>query len=203
MIQQFLEWLNVIGLPGLFFVMFLEGSSLPFPGLIMVLSYGYLLSPGYIDTIFIALGMSVSYTLASLIPYFLGMKLESYFSKRLEKGLKKGQLYFNKYGVWTIALSRPFGIGNYISYIAGISRVNLYKYIILTFLGIYPWSYVMIILGKYFKGNYETFKNYFGPYSIYGYGAAVFALSVILLFYYRKKKLERREISLGDGGGDK
>ena len=203
MVQQFLEWLNTIGLPGLFFVMFLEGSSLPFPGLIMVLSYGYLLSPGYIDTAFISLGMSISYTVASLIPYLLGMKLEGYFSKRLEKGLKKGQIYFNKYGVWTIALSRPFGIGNYISYLAGISKVNLYKYIILTFLGIYPWSYIMILLGEYFKGNYVMFKNYFGSYSIYGYGAAAFVIAVVILFYYRKMKLDKREISAGDGGGNK
>lgn len=202
MMQQFLAWLHTIGLPGLFFVMFLEGSSLPFPGLIMVLSYGYILSAGYAGTAFIALGMSIFYTLASLIPYFLGMKMGDYFSKRLEKGWKKAQYYFNKYGIWTIALSRPFGIGNYISYIAGISNVNLYKYIFLTFIGIYPWSYVMLLLGQYFKGNYEVMKNYFGTFSIYGYGAAI-VIGVIILFYYRKMKLDRREISAGDGGGNK
>ncbi len=59
MIQQFLEWLSSIGIPGLFVVMFLEGASLPFPGIIIVFSYGYIIAPGYIETIFIALAMSI------------------------------------------------------------------------------------------------------------------------------------------------
>ncbi|MBW8351090.1 VTT domain-containing protein [Bacillus sp. IITD106] len=188
MIQQFLEWLNTLGIPGLFIVMFLEGSSLPFPGLIVVLSYGYVLSPGYVQTIFLAAGMAVSYSLSSLIPYFLGLKLERYFPQRFKKGLEKGTAYFKRYGIWSIALSRPFGIGNYISYVAGISKVNVLKYLILTFIGIYPWSYVMVLLGDYFKGNYETFKNYFSSFGIYGYGAAVVVIITIFVFYKLKQK---------------
>jgi len=34
--------------------------------------------------------------------------------------VKKGQAFFNRYGVWSIALSRPFGVSNYISYVAGM-----------------------------------------------------------------------------------
>jgi membrane protein DedA with SNARE-associated domain len=195
MVQQFLEWIHAIGLPGLFIVMVLEGSSLPFPGIIMVLSFGYLFSPGYGDTAVIALGMSLSYSLASLIPYYLGRKLERYIPKRMKKGLKKGQLFFNKYGVWSISLSRPFGIGNYISYVAGMSNVHLFKYFILTFVGIYPWSFVMILLGDYFNGNYEAFKNYFSTYSMYGYGAVLLVLSIIFLFYYKKSKREKNLLS--------
>lgn len=49
-----------IGLPGLFLVMFLEGTSFPFPGVIMVLTFGYLLSPGYLCIVLLAIGMSIS-----------------------------------------------------------------------------------------------------------------------------------------------
>jgi membrane protein DedA with SNARE-associated domain len=202
MIQQFLEWLSSIGIPGLFLVMCLEGSSLPFSGLIIVLSYGYVLSPGYFDTALIAVGMSAFYCLASLIPYFLGMKLERYFPKKLKKGLKKGVSFFNRYGGWSIAFSRPFGIGNYISYVAGMSRVNLFKYIVLTFLGIYPWSYVMILLGDYFNGNYEAFKSYFNSYSMYGYAAAIVVIMVIIVFYYKKLKQEKGRLSKVEEGGE-
>jgi membrane protein DedA with SNARE-associated domain len=201
MVQQFLEWIHAIGLPGLFLVMVLEGSSLPFPGIIMVLSFGYLFSPGYGDTAVIALGMSISYSLASLIPYYLARKLERYIPKRMKKGLKKGQLFFNKYGIWSIALSRPFGIGNYISYVAGMSHVHLFKYLLLTFVGIYPWSYVMILLGDYFNGNYEAFKNYFSTYSIYGYGAVLLVLSIIFLIYYKKFKKEKSLLTEIKGRG--
>lgn len=180
--------------------MFLEGSSLPFPGVIIVLSYGYLLSPGYVNTAFIAAGMSVFYTLASLIPYFLGLKLEERLPQRLKKGLKKGTAFFNRYGIWSISFSRPFGIGNYISYVAGMSNVHIIKYFILTFLGIYPWSYIMILLGNYFKGNFETLKNYFSTYSIYGYAVVIVAIVIIgLIFYMRARKSKRKLIKVKKG----
>jgi membrane protein DedA with SNARE-associated domain len=195
MVQAFLEWVHSIGLPGLFLVMVLEGSSLPFPGVVMVLSFGYLFSPSYLEVAFIALGMSICYSLASLIPYFLGMKMEGIFLKRLKKGLEKGQVFFNRYGIWSIALSRPFGIGNYISYIAGMSKVQLIKYLMLTFIGIYPWSYVMIVLGDYFKGNYELFREYFSTYSGYVYGTLFFVITITVFIYYRKFKREKYLLS--------
>ncbi|MHC0036326.1 DedA family protein [Pseudoneobacillus sp. C159] len=201
MVQQFLEWVHAIGIPGLFVVMALEGSSLPFPGIVMVLSFGYLFSPSYVDTALIAFGMSLSYSLASLIPYFLGMKMERLISKRLRKGLSKGQQFFNKYGIWSIALSRPFGIGNYISYIAGMSKVQLLKYSLLTFIGIYPWSFVMILLGDYFNGNYEAFKEFFATYSLYFYGVIMVVIVGIVLFYYKKFKREKLLLMKTKEGG--
>lgn len=186
MIQQFLEWLSTIGISGLYFAMFLEGSSLPFPGIAIVLSYGYLLSPGYVNTVFIAASMSIFYTLASFIPYFLGLKLEEILPQRLQKKLEKGTMFFNRYGIWSITFSRPFGIGNYISYVAGVSKVHIVKYFFLTFLGIYPWSYIMILLGNYFKGNYKILKEYFSTYSIYGYGVVIATIAIVIFIFYMK-----------------
>lgn len=95
MLQQFLEWLNAIGLPGLFLVMFLEGTSLPFPGVIVVLTFGYILSPGFLGIAILAIGMSFSYSIASLIPYFFAMKLERFLPARIKKGLKEGQAFLS------------------------------------------------------------------------------------------------------------
>jgi membrane protein DedA with SNARE-associated domain len=203
MVQPFLEWVHSIGLPGLFLVMVLEGSSLPFPGIVMVLSFGYLFSPSYLETAFIALGMSISYSLASLIPYLLGMKMEGFLKKRIKKGLEKGQVFFNRYGIWSIALSRPFGIGNYISYIAGMSKIHLVKYLLLTFIGIYPWSYVMILLGNHLKGNYELYKEYFSTYSVYVYGALFVIIAIFVFIYYKKSKREKYLLSEAGEGRQK
>lgn len=189
MIQQIIDWLRAVGEPGLYMVMLLEGSSMPFPGVVLVLSFGYILSPGYWDAAMLALNMSICYSLASLIPYYLGMKLEGFFSKKLKKGLDKAKSFFNKYGVWSIALSRPLGVGNYISYVAGMGKVNVINYFLLTLIGIYPWSYGMIILGDYFNGSYEAFKSFFSSYSIYVYIAlGIVVIAIILLLYFKKSK---------------
>jgi membrane protein DedA with SNARE-associated domain len=194
MIQQIMEWLEVIGLPGLFLVMALEGSSLPFPGIILVLSFGYLLTPDLLDIAIISVGMGISYSVASLIPYFIGMKSGDLLPKRFDKGIIKGKQFFNRYGKWSIAISRPFGIGNYISYVAGISKVGLLHYLLLTFVGIYPWSFLMLFLGNYFNGNIQAVKTFLSTYSVYGYGAILVMVSILSVYYYRKFKTKEKSV---------
>ena len=186
LIQQILELLRSLGLPGLFLAMFLEGLSIPFPGVVIVLSFGYLLSPGFLSIALISVGMSSFYSIASLIPFFLASKLEGHLPKRIKRGLEKGQSFFKRYGLWSIAISRPFGLGNYISYVAGLSKVNALKYFLLTFIGIYPWSFIMMFMGDYFNGNFATIKQFFKEQSIYFYAAA-FILVLIGLYYIVRK----------------
>lgn len=188
MIQQFFDWLQTIGLPGLFLAMFLEGSSIPLPGIVIVLTFGYVLTPGFMGIAVIAAGMSLFYTSASLIPFYLAAKLGSKFPERLKRKLAKGQNYFNRYGTWSIALSRPFGVGNYISYAAGLSKVNPLKFFLLTFLGIYPWSVVMLWLGDYFNGNIEAVIQLFQTKQVYFYGIIVFIIVIGLLYLWKQRK---------------
>jgi membrane protein DedA with SNARE-associated domain len=197
LIQQFLDWLNAIGLPGLYLAMFLEGSSIPMPGLIIVLTFGYLLSPGFPGIAAIAIGMSLCYSSASLIPFYLAAKLEAKFPEKLKRKIAKSQMYFNRYGTWSIAISRPFGIGNYISYIAGLSKVNPFKFFILTFFGIYPWSVIMLWLGDFFNGNVEAFSSFFISQRIYLYWVigiiGVFGLLYLWKKYMFSKSLKQKK----------
>lgn len=177
MVEILLEWLKDVGIVGTFIVMFLEGSSLPFPGVVVVLAYGYLLPINYFNTLWIAAGMSVFYTVASLIPYFLGLKLNGMIGQRSPKGLEKAKKVFLEVGSWSVALSRPFGIGNYISYAAGMSRMRLIPYLLLTFAGIYPWSYFMLLLGNYFNGSYTAFQKFYAD------NIPIILLIISLLFF--------------------
>jgi membrane protein DedA with SNARE-associated domain len=148
LIHSLLEWLSSIGLVGLFITMFIEGSSIPFPGIVVVLAYGYLMPVNIYETILIALGMSLFYSIASIIPYTIAYKLESVLPKRLKSGIERAKKWFGKYGVWSIALTRPFGVGNYISYVAGVTKVKPIRFILLTFIGIFPWALGMLIIGS-------------------------------------------------------
>jgi membrane protein DedA with SNARE-associated domain len=135
------------------------------------------------------------YSMASLIPYFIGSKLGELFQKRPKKGLQKAKDLFIRYGVWSVAMSRPFGLGNYISYVAGMSKMRLTPYFLLTFIGIFPWSFVMIVLGNYFNGSYEAFKSFYQNNSAYLYIVAAITLGMITLFFYVKyhSKAMKRE----------
>jgi membrane protein DedA with SNARE-associated domain len=194
LIEILLFWLKEIGLAGLFVAMFLEGSSLPFPGIAVVLAYGFILPVDYWNTLWIAAGMSAVYCIASLIPYILGRRLEGFFYKR--KGFAKAKDLFIRYGSWSVALSRPFGIGNYISYVAGASGMKMWPYFFLTFIGIYPWSYTMILLGNYFNGSYEEFQAFYQDHSVSIYSTMAMALFSISLYLFLKNR--RRTVREGE-----
>jgi len=89
---------------------------------------------------------------------------------------------FIRYGYLSVAVSRPFGLGNYISYIAGMAKMNLKLYLFLTFTGIYPWSYSMLLLGRYFSGKYEAFKSFFLTNVNYLLLAAAVPVAITLFF---------------------
>ena len=42
--------------------------------------------------------------------------------------------------------SRPTFLGNYFSYIAGMNNMDIYKFLLYTFLGIFPWTLFMLSL---------------------------------------------------------
>lgn len=191
-IGQVLQFLEQLGLVGLYTAIFLEGASVPFPGIIAVLAYGGILELTLGGMAGIAAIMGIIYSLASLIPYFIGNKLEHLLWKKIRKGLDKASRTFKRYGIWSIALSRPFGIGNYISYLAGMSNVGLTKYLLLTFMGIFPWCFAILYLGDYLNGNYDRFLMLFDEYKMEFYGTGI-VLAVLFTIYsvWKRRKNER------------
>ncbi|MGM7683180.1 DedA family protein [Cytobacillus sp. Hm23] len=190
--MSFVEIVQNLGVVGLFISMFLEGSSLPFPGVIVVLSYGFLLNPSYVNLVAISIGMAMIYTLASFIPYLIGLKMSSIFPKKLQKGINKARCWFQKYGTWSISLSRPFGMGNYISYIAGMSEVKASVYTIHTFLGILPWSFSVLLIGKF--GNEIAIRDFFKEYQIYIYSFLIVVLLIYGLYIWWKATNNTNEV---------
>jgi membrane protein DedA with SNARE-associated domain len=191
-IDTILTLLKELGLVGLFIFMFLEGSSLPFPGIVVVLSYGYALSPSIVETVVISLIMSIIYSAATFIPYMLGSKSEALIRKKFGGKLSKAQAWFIRYGMWSISLSRPFAVGNYISYIAGISKVPKGKYFLCTFLGILPWSFIVLTIGK--TGSLLNFSSLFDSEIIAVTCLLVFFLLFVCVYFYkRNKKFKKKQ----------
>lgn len=195
-----LDTLQELGLAGLYIAMFLEGSSLPFPGIVMALAYGYLFPSSSIP--WIAAGMSAVYSLASLIPYLLGRKLGWWLERRGSQGLAKAGRIFLRYGYWTVAATRPIGLGNYISYVAGMAQMKVSSYLALTFGGIYPWACAMLLLGRTFHGNYEAVRSFFLAHRFDLGLAALAAATAAMCFFLpagRKKILAAFSRRKGEG----
>ncbi|MDX8344008.1 DedA family protein [Rossellomorea sp. YZS02] len=177
-----------LGMWGLFAGNAIEASSLPFPGALVTLTYGYVLDPSWIKLIILAIASSVVYTIFSYIPYGIGFKLKDKIKEKTSsKKIEKGQKWFRKCGLWSIAITRPLGIGNYISYVAGISKVNKWKFGGLTFIGIFPITLTMLIVGK--NGNLKSVQSMMShvqTYLLLG-GAVVITGYLLYKFLYKRK----------------
>jgi membrane protein DedA with SNARE-associated domain len=192
MIETVRAFLESIGMIGLYAAVFIEGSSLPFPGILVVLAYGGFFSMDLVDTALVSAVMALVYSIASLIPYCLGSKMERWLHKKFQKGLKRAAQLFQRYGLWSIMISRPFGIGNYISYLAGMSRIGIGKYLALTFSGIFPWCFAILWLGRCFEGNYEAFQAFYAEFNYLVYSAVLLAAAVFIAFSCRKTVLRSK-----------
>jgi len=96
--------------------------------------YLYYLSQGS-DPFLLTLFASVGNTLGSIVNYFIGLKGMEYVSKRVDlKWLQKAQELFKKWGGWSLLLSWAPVIGDPITFVAGIFKYDLKKFVILVFI---------------------------------------------------------------------
>lgn len=191
MLQFALDFLEKCGVFGLFAATALEASSLPFPGALFILIYGYIMDIGPWKLVLLAAANSVIYTLFTLIPYGIGNRLEKFSKKRMnQKKFKKAQEWFKKYGEWSIALSRPLSIGNYISYLSGFSRVKPWRFIVLTYLGIFPWSTLLLFIGN--KGSIDTIQHFLDMSQKAGLIIIAFVVVIGIVWFYIRRNQEKQ-----------
>jgi membrane protein DedA with SNARE-associated domain len=89
----------------------------------------------------------------------MGYRFES-ITKRWfgEKNIKRAQKWFHKYGKWSITISRPISIANYITYLAGLSKIKSKDFVLYSTLGIFPWFVFLLYVGG--LGDIEKIQKY-------------------------------------------
>ncbi|MGD6817227.1 DedA family protein [Metabacillus sp. 84] len=193
MLEFVINILKTFGIWGLLGGIAIEASSVPFPGALLTLAYGYVLDQPFSQMILIALLASLVYTVFTLIPYWIGAKLEHKVKEkfnRKRKTIERTQRWFKKCGIWSIAISRPFGVGNYISYVSGLSKVKLLPFLLLTFIGVFPLNLAMLWLGSAGNlGSVQTFLSSMQTVILILAGLAL-AGYLIYRFFFKKKSCE-------------
>jgi membrane protein DedA with SNARE-associated domain len=141
--------LGVVGL------MAIESACIPLPSEIILPFSGYLVSRGVFNLHLAALAGAFGNLLGSWLAYALGYYggrpfLERYGRYLLMKphDLDLADRWFARYGMGAVFLGRVMPIvRTFISLPAGIARVSLVPFSILTFLGSWIWSYGLIYAG--------------------------------------------------------
>lgn len=187
MLEVVVDVIKDYGIWGLLASLAIEASSLPFPGGLVTLVFGYILQLTFIEIILYGLLASAVYTVFSIIPYSIGYKFEDKLKEKTSRRkIEKAERWFKKCGIWSIAFSRPLGIGNYISYVSGVFKVNIWTFLSLTLLGILPWTVGILWLGS--VGNLKSVKSFMEEFQLYAILVMVVAIVGFIFYRLRKKK---------------
>lgn len=173
-----------------------EGLSLPFPSIVLMIMAGTAVAHGRMSFSVVVLIASLAYTAGALIPYTIGFHLP-----RLKKypwcarfaetpPFWRVNELFTKHGPKIVALSRPFLIGNCVSYVAGLTHMAPIKFVAYTFAGILPWAVAATTIGLLFGANLDKAVDLFQGYTT---AFAVVLLAAIAAMYCYKKHRKKIE----------
>ncbi len=162
-------------------IMILEVVIAPFHPFLFYVAGGIIFGP-FLATILAILGGIIG----GIIAFYLAKKLgRKWVEKKVPNSKrKKFDKFSEKYGGWTLFLLRlnPLTSTDLWNYIAGISRISFWNYLIGTTLGLIPATFLQIYLGVPIKNSPILFNLFIITLIIY------LIVAVILIFFLNKKK---------------
>ncbi|WP_373035076.1 DedA family protein [Sulfurimonas sp.] len=192
--QELVDLIFDWGYVGIFCLMAIESSFIPFPSEIVLIPAGYLASRGDMSLgmiMFSGLGGSM---VGAFINYYLALRLGRKILKKYgkyffikESALEKMDGFFEKHGHISTFTGRLIpGIRQLISIPAGLSRMNLVVFSTYTALGAGIWALILTLLGYFIGENQELIDAYLKQITISVVVLLMF-LGTIYVYYQRNR----------------
>jgi membrane protein DedA with SNARE-associated domain len=198
--QTFLNWLVItvgnMGYPGIMLLMFIESTFIPLPSELVIPPAGYLISQSKMSWIGVIASGTAGSVLGAFFNYaiavFLGrpfiLKYGKYFGVS-KSHLEKGEDYFFKHGHISTFIGRLIlGVRHYISFPAGLCRMNLWEFLIFTALGAGIWVGILAYIGYFVGNNKEKFLEVSRQWSVYIIVICLFLVIAYILWHRKKQK---------------
>jgi len=153
----------------------------------------------------VVLSATVGALLGALVLYAVGRllsveRLESILDGRVgrilhlkSEDVRKAQRWFDRRGYMTVFFCRFIPIvRSLISIPAGMAKMKLPLFLLLTTVGTLIWNTVLVILGKLAGDSWEKISNVMGEYSKVGLIVlVVLGVAAIVTFYVVRRKKEK------------
>jgi membrane protein DedA with SNARE-associated domain len=178
------------GLIAVFVLMAAESCGLPFPSEVIMPVGGALVATGHLPLPGVILAGAVGNVVGSLAAYGLAAR----FGAPLLLGpgrwvgfsrshLEMAQRWFGRYGLLAVFLGRMLPVvRTYISFPAGLARIRLGPFSLLTLVGALPWCAALTAVGYVLGANYERVS---GPMEKIAIGIAVVVLIIVVAWFVR------------------
>jgi membrane protein DedA with SNARE-associated domain len=199
-LQTFLNWLvdtvGSMGYPGIIFLMFIESTFIPLPSELVIPPAGYLISQDKMSWAGVILSGTLGSLLGAVFNYaiavYLGrpfiLKYGKYFGVSKEH-LVKGEDFFQKHGNISMFVGRlVLGIRHYISFPAGLAKMDLKKFCFYTASGAGIWVLILSYIGYFVGNNRETVMKVSKQWGIYILTGCIVLIAVYIIWHKRKQK---------------
>ncbi len=189
--------IHTLSYPGVFLLMFAESCGIPIPSEAIMPFSGFLVSDGVFNFWAVVILGTLGNLGGSLLAYWIGAKggrplIEKYGKYILISGhdLDIADRWFAKRGEFMVFIGRLLPvIRTYISFPAGISKMDLKKFSYYTTLGALPWCILFTWLGVKLGDHWEKVRETLHNFDLLIAGLVVLA---VVLYVYRHLKQRKK-----------
>ena len=183
------------GLLAVFVLMVFESCGFPFPSEVIMPTSGVLAAAGHMNLVAAIIAGALANLVGSLVAYGLAAR----FGEPLLLGpgryigirrhhLELADGWFQRWGLWAVLIGRVLPvIRTYISFPAGLARVDLVRFSALTFVGALPWCAALAVTGYELGRNYDRVS---GPIQKGAFVLAALVALVVVIWYVRGRQAQ-------------
>lgn len=184
-----------VGYFGVLVAMAIESACIPLPSELILPMAGWMVARGQFDLWWAAIAGTLGCTLGSAVAYWVGALGGRPFILRYGRyvlvsphDLARADRWFERYGDWAIFFSRLLPVvRTFISFPAGVVRMNFVRFLIYTTIGSFPWSLGLVYAGKVLGDNWEEVRSFLQKFD-YLIAAAVVALVIFYVYHHMRKQ---------------
>lgn len=214
MLDSIVNWvislMETLGAPGVGIAILLENLFPPIPSEVILPLAGFTSSQGTLNVWAAFIWATVGSVVGAYLLYWLGAAVGADRLRRIAdwmwlveaNDVDKSLHWFNRYGQWSVFFGRFIpGIRSLISIPAGVDRMNLVKFGLLTAIGSAIWNAVLIACGVWLGENWQTVSSIFDQYSTVAYVLIAIAVIAVLAYLIVRSRRRRNEKAAADSSG--
>jgi membrane protein DedA with SNARE-associated domain len=187
------HFIAAYGLVAVFVLMTFESCGVPFPSEVVMPTAGVLAATGHMNLWAAILAGAIANLTGSLIAYGLAARFGEplLLGPGRYIGIRRHHLeiadgWFRRWGLWAVFFGRVLPvIRTYISFPAGLARVDLPRFSILTFVGALPWCAALALAGYVLGQNYDRVS---GPVQTVAIVIALLVAAGLVVWYVRGRR---------------
>jgi len=190
-INYLIQTVGSMGYFGIFFLMFLESSFFPFPSEVVMIPAGYLAYKGDMSLLLVLILGVLGSLGGAWLNYILAYKFGRIFLNKIVSSEKINKLesFFENHGHISTFTGRLIpGIRQYISFPAGLFKMNPIKFSLYTILGAGIWVTILTLLGYFLGANQELIERYLKEITV----VAVILVAILITIYIKVKSSKSR-----------